>query len=131
MTSNKLVLGLAAAALLGLASCSSEPSDWRPDNKVSNDLVAPGTRESYDFDQATDAPSQHKGGAIETPISSHMDVEQTLDPAKGAPDRMTAEHGQTTEAAKVEGSKMGEEGTPAETDTHHDLNENGGGPQKN
>jgi hypothetical protein len=131
MTSNKLVSGLAAVALLALASCSSEPSDWRPDKKVSMDMVAPGTRESYDFDQATDAPSQHKGGAIETPISSHMDVEQTLDPAKGAPDRAKANQGQTPDAVQAEGSKAGEEGTAAPTDTQHDLNNKEGVQKQN
>src|SRR6476469_4606438 len=37
------------AATLALTSCSSEPSDWRPDEKVSDDLVAPGTRNDENF----------------------------------------------------------------------------------
>ena len=35
---------LGAAALLGLGACSSEPSDFRPNSKVSVDAVAAGTR---------------------------------------------------------------------------------------
>ena len=38
-----------ATATLALASCSSEPSDWRPDEKVSTDLVAPGTRNDENY----------------------------------------------------------------------------------
>jgi hypothetical protein len=64
----KPLLLLAPAALLFLASCSSEPSDWRPDQKVSLDMVPPGTRTSDNFDQYTSAaPNQKKGGAIEAP----------------------------------------------------------------
>lgn len=59
---------LAPAALLFLASCSSEPSDWRPEQKVSLDVIPPGTRVSDSFDQNTEAaPSDEKGGAIATP----------------------------------------------------------------
>ena len=64
----KPLLLLAPAALLFLASCSSEPSDWRPEEKVSLDVVPPGTRVSENFDQNTSAaPSDEKGGAIATP----------------------------------------------------------------
>ena len=43
-----LLLAVATASL-ALTSCSSEPSDWRPDEKVSTDMVAPGTRNSENF----------------------------------------------------------------------------------
>ncbi|WP_375418383.1 hypothetical protein [uncultured Hymenobacter sp.] len=60
-----------AAAVLALNACSSEPSDWRPDKKVSLDMVAPGTRISDNFDQKTVyAPNQAKGAAITKPINS-------------------------------------------------------------
>jgi hypothetical protein len=39
-----------SAATLALTSCSSEPSDWRPEEKVSLDQVAPGTRNDENFD---------------------------------------------------------------------------------
>ncbi|GAA4351844.1 hypothetical protein GCM10023185_10890 [Hymenobacter saemangeumensis] len=74
LTSPRL-LALAAAAL-ALNACSSEPSDWRPEQKVSLDQVAPGTRETQYFDQHTEhAPNQAKGAAITTPISSAMEVQ--------------------------------------------------------
>lgn len=41
-----------SAATLALTSCSSEPSDWRPDEKVSVDQVAPGTRDTENFDHS-------------------------------------------------------------------------------
>ena len=40
-----------SAATLALTSCSSEPSDWRPEEKVSLDQVAPGTRNDENFDR--------------------------------------------------------------------------------
>jgi hypothetical protein len=39
-----------SAATLALTSCSSEPSDWRPEEKVSLDQVAPGTRNDENYD---------------------------------------------------------------------------------
>jgi hypothetical protein len=64
----KPLLLLASAALLFLASCSSEPSDWRSEEKVSLDVIPPGTRVSDNFDQNTSATSSdEKGGAIATP----------------------------------------------------------------
>ena len=44
-----LLLAVATASL-ALASCSSEPSDWRPDQKVSVDMVEPGTRPTDNYD---------------------------------------------------------------------------------
>lgn len=114
MTSNKIVSGLAAVALLALASCSSEPSDWRPGQKVSVDMVAPGTRSTDNFDLATDAPSQHKGGAIENPVSDNdHKVPQTLKAGAGEHDVVPAEKAtsQNAEEAAAEGA------------THHDLND--------
>jgi hypothetical protein len=46
-----LLLAVSAAAL-ALTSCSSEPSDWRPNEKVSLDEVAPGTRDDENFDRS-------------------------------------------------------------------------------
>ena len=44
------LLALAATALV-FTACSSEPSDWRPDQKVSHDLVEPGTRSTENFEE--------------------------------------------------------------------------------
>ncbi len=81
----KLLSCLAPAAVLLFASCSSEPSDWRPENKVSLDMVPPGTRPSDNFDQATDyAPSQEKGAAISEPLNSGTRLEKRPAPSAGA-----------------------------------------------
>jgi hypothetical protein len=65
----KSLLLLAPAALLCFASCSSEPSDWRPEQKVSLDTVPPGTRISENFDKSDDADHDSKHDAIGTPAS--------------------------------------------------------------
>jgi hypothetical protein len=65
----KSFLLLAPAALLCLASCSSEPSDWRPEQKVSLDTVDPGTRASENFDKSDDPKPGDKHDAIGEPAS--------------------------------------------------------------
>ena len=68
---------LALAAALALNACSSEPSDWRPDEKVSDDLVPPGTRSDEVFrTDSADMPSQAKGGAIARPINSSVKLDE-------------------------------------------------------
>jgi hypothetical protein len=42
------------AGFFSLAACSSEPSDLRPGNKLSVDVVPPGTRSSPNLDNAAD-----------------------------------------------------------------------------
>jgi hypothetical protein len=79
MTKNLLLSGLALATL-ALNACSSEPSDWRPDKKVSVDMIAPGTRPEEDFDAEAD-PNQAKGGAIAEPISSHATLDRRAKPS--------------------------------------------------
>ncbi|RSK43711.1 hypothetical protein [Hymenobacter rigui] len=91
----QLVLSALAVATLALNACSSEPSDWRPDKKVSVDTVEPGSRSSDNFDQHTaESASQHKGGAIEEPISSGV----TLDEPNQTK-RTSAEEVRTADAA--------------------------------
>jgi hypothetical protein len=65
----KPLLLLAPAALLFLASCSSEPSDWRPEQKVSLDTVDPGTRASENYGEGDEAPRDAKHDAIGEPAS--------------------------------------------------------------
>jgi hypothetical protein len=65
----KPLLLLAPAALLFLASCSSEPSDWRSEQKVSLDTVPPGTRVSENYDKSDDAERGGKHDAIGEPAS--------------------------------------------------------------
>ncbi|AHJ95620.1 hypothetical protein [Hymenobacter swuensis] len=74
----QLVLSALAVATLALNACSSEPSDWRADKKVSVDMVEPGSRSSDNFDQHTaEAAHQAKGGAIAEPISSEVTLDET------------------------------------------------------
>jgi len=78
----QLVLSALAVAALSLTACSSEPSDYRPDKKVSLDMVEPGSRSSDNFDQHTAAAAdQHKGGAIERPISSQVVLDGKAKPS--------------------------------------------------
>ncbi len=85
----KLLSYLAPAAVVLLASCSSEPSDWRPDQKVSLDTVAPGTRDTENYDHTI--PS----GSIENTHSELMQeamIENGLPSHDtNAPDKPTAE----------------------------------------
>ena len=53
MTTKALTLALALGSAF-MVSCSSEPSDLRPENKVSVDQVPPGTRNSANLDNAAD-----------------------------------------------------------------------------
>src|SRR6476469_9919692 len=90
-----------AAAAIHLNSCSSEPSDWRPEQKVSLDQVAPGTRETDNFDQHTEhAPNQAKGAAITKPVSSAMEVEGDKGPGAHTADEATSANAVPGEADK-------------------------------
>lgn len=76
MTKQLLLSGLALATL-ALNACSSEPSDWRPDKKVSADLIAPGTRSTQVFDvQANHEETEANGGAIPRPINSGVTLDE-------------------------------------------------------
>ncbi|MBF9236143.1 hypothetical protein I2I05_01930 [Hymenobacter sp. BT683] len=108
-----LLLALATASL-ALSSCSSEPSDWRPDDKVSLDMVAPGTRVSDNFDQHTEhAPNQAKGGAITKPISSAADLDARPAPAAKAAMSANAEEGLRKRGKLNDAGKSGQEADSA------------------
>lgn len=100
MTKQFSLSALAVAALL-LTACSAEPSDWRPENKVSLDMVAPGSRTSDNFDQnSAAAPNQHKGAAIEAPISSHTTLEKQQRPSAEANVSANGAKAEMTETAQ-------------------------------
>ncbi|RFP66755.1 hypothetical protein D0N36_01340 [Hymenobacter lapidiphilus] len=73
--SKQLVISAFALAALALGGCSAEPSDWRPDKKVSLDMVAPGSRssENYDHDELV---NNEKSGAIAEPVSSGVTLDE-------------------------------------------------------
>jgi hypothetical protein len=108
----KLLSYLAPAAVVLLASCSSEPSDWRPDKKVSLDLIAPGTRPTDNFDQATaGAPNEAKGGAISEPVNSATVLDERVAPKPGGV--MSADTQEGTAAKTDESNKATPKGTLA------------------
>jgi predicted component of type VI protein secretion system len=108
-----LLLAVATASL-ALASCSSEPSDWRPDDKVSLDMIAPGTRPTDNFDQNTPyAPNQAKGGAITKPISSAADLDQRPQPKVESTISANAEEGMRKRGQMNDAGKSGQADTAA------------------
>jgi len=87
----KPLLLLAPAALLFLASCSSEPSDCRPEQKVSLDTVPPGTRASENFDKSDDPKPGDKHDAIGEPASKVLQGNLTRRAAPSAGAVMSAD----------------------------------------
>jgi hypothetical protein len=114
----KLLSYLAPAAVLLLASCSSEPSDWRPENKVSLDMIPPGTRPSDNFDQGTpEAPSQEKGGAISEPLNTHTPLEKRPAPSAGAVMSADTQEGTAKKPGEGVSSDSKNDGDSATPDT--------------
>lgn len=100
MTKNLLLSGV-ALGVLALNACSSEPSDWRADKKVSVDMVAPGTRSDENFDLGTDQePNQAKGGAITEPISTNPTLDARPKPSAAQATSANAEDVQRTKMNK-------------------------------
>jgi len=83
MTKQLLLSGLALATL-ALNACSSEPSDWRPDKKVSLDMIAPGTRSDQYFDAEEKTPeTEANAAAIPRPINSEVTLDERAMPPAG------------------------------------------------
>ena len=74
MKLNSTLLLAVFAATLALTSCSAEPSDWRPDEKVSIDLVAPGTRVTENFDHSVPSGSIED---VHSPLMEAAEAEAT------------------------------------------------------
>jgi hypothetical protein len=115
MNKNLLLSGLATLAL-SMTACSSEPSDWRPDKKVSLDQVAPGARSSDNFDQGTAYESnQAKGGAISKPINSALEgVDRKGKPSAEGSISANAEEAMRTNK-KEDAAKIKAKATQADT----------------
>ncbi|MBC8085448.1 MAG: hypothetical protein H7Z21_19790 [Hymenobacter sp.] len=110
----QLVLSALAVAALSLAACSSEPSDWRADKKVSVDMVEPGSRSSDNFDQHTEAAAdQHKGGAIAEPVHSNVVLDGREKPSADAIISADAKESEFTKTA-ADRRKAGAEPVKAE-----------------
>jgi hypothetical protein len=87
----KPLLLLAPVALLFLASCSSEPSDWRPEQKVSLDVIPPGTRISDNFDQKEEGARDPKHDPVGEPASKVLQGNLTRRTAPSAGAVMSAD----------------------------------------
>jgi hypothetical protein len=135
----KLLPLLLPVAVLALASCSSEPSDWRPDKKVSLDMIPPGTRPTDNFDQGTDeAPSPEKGAAIPRPINSGVRPDHVENPTPAQVMSADTQEGtaETKEQQNARKRARGEDVAPSPqagaTQTNQNQTQGGGTPdQKN
>ncbi|MET4074405.1 hypothetical protein [Hymenobacter sp. UYCo722] len=114
MKSTSTLLLALAAATLALTSCSSEPSDWRPDEKVSVDLVAPGTRDSQDYDHEIPNGSVEN---INSPVMQEAIAEtQGQATSKVAPTAESAISANAEEGMRKRG-KLNDAGKSAQADT--------------
>lgn len=71
MNKNIIALFVAASGLV-VASCDT-PKDLRPDNKVSTDMVEPGTRSTFNVSDAG-APEVAASGAVQKPNVEHGEI---------------------------------------------------------
>ena len=107
-----LLLAVATASL-ALTSCSSEPSDWRPDQKVSTDLVAPGTRASENFDRSVPNGSIEN---IHSPLMEAAEAEAAGVDTKKVPTAESAISANAEEGMRKRG-KLNDAGKSGQADT--------------
>ena len=111
------LLAFAATALV-FTACSSEPSDWRPDQKVSLDLVEPGTRTTENFEEghsvslADDIKAQEKSAEkaenkvkVEVPGDASQSANSVEAMEKRGATMQAVEEGNTPAARKAETGK--------------------------
>ena len=96
MTTKVLSLALALGAAF-MVACSSEPSDLRPENKVSVDYVPAGTRDSPNLDNAADN-SPHDNARQDVNLNHDEHANQSLD----KPNEQVKDKTKTTEKENVE-----------------------------
>lgn len=113
MKLNSTVLLAVSAAALALASCSSEPSDWRPDEKVSTDLVAPGTRATENFDHSIPSGSIED---VHSPLMEAAAAEAAGPTAKPVPSAESAISANAEEGMRKRG-KLNDAGKSSQADT--------------
>ncbi len=80
MTTKALTLALALGTTF-MVACSSEPSDLRPENKVSVDYVPAGTRDSPNLDN-TDDNSGHDNARQDVNLNHDEHANKALDNSK-------------------------------------------------
>ena len=106
---------LLALATVALASCSAEPSDWRPDEKVSTDIVAPGTRATENFDRSVPNSSIED---VNSPLMQAAEAEAEAGGKKAtkAPSAESAISANAEEGMRKRG-KMNDAGKSSQSDT--------------
>ena len=97
MTTNKLFTLVLALGTTAIMACSSEPSDLRPENKVSVDYVPAGTRNSPNLDNAADN-SAHDDPRQDVNINHDEHANQALD----KPNEQVQDSTKTTQKDAVE-----------------------------
>ena len=107
-----LLLAVAAASL-ALTSCSSEPSDWRPDEKVSLDVVAPGTRDSENYDHSMPNGSVEN---VNSPLMKAAEAQAEGTTNAHVPSAESAISANAEEGMRKRG-KMNDEGKSSQADT--------------
>lgn len=113
MKLTSILLLAAAAASLALTSCSAEPSDWRPDEKVSIDLVAPGTRTDENFDHSLPSGSVENANA---PVMQAAQAEVDGTNTKPVPSAESAISANAEEGMRKRG-QLNDAGKSAQADT--------------
>ncbi|WP_210518264.1 hypothetical protein [Hymenobacter terricola] len=103
----------AATASLALTSCSSEPSDWRPGQKVSVDLVEPGTRADDNFDHSLPNASVENA---ESPMMQEARDEVNGTDTKSVPSAESAISANAEEGMRKRG-KLNDAGKSGQADT--------------
>lgn len=116
MKLNSTLLLAVFAATLALTSCSAEPSDWRPDEKVSTDLVAPGTRVTENFDHSVPSGSIED---VNSPLMEAAEAEATGLTTKPVPSAESAISANAEEGMRKRG-KMNDAGKSSQADTAND-----------
>ena len=113
MKLNPTLLLAFAAASLALAACSAEPSDWRPDQKVSVDMIAPGTRPDENFDHSLPSGSVEN---VNSPVMEAAKAEAEGTNTKPAPSAESAISANAEEGMRKRG-KLNDAGKSAQADT--------------
>lgn len=107
-----LLLAVATASL-ALTSCSSEPSDWQASEKVSLDVVAPGTRDSENFDHSVPNGSIENVGS---PLMKAAEAEATGGEEKKVPSAESAISANAEEGMRKRG-QLHDAGKSGQADT--------------
>ena len=83
MTKRLFTFALIAGSC-SLLACSNEPSDLRPGNKVSVDVIPPGTRSTPNLDNAADHSAHDQQQQVQLNHDEHANMPGKSEAAKDA-----------------------------------------------